>query len=96
MRFITHNKYRYCKRVIRFYFEGNVRKCCCGLHGPPEDRSCFIFLSVTSWKSRSVRLVLEIYHVPQLSSFDFNQKKKPTHFLCGVNLRGMSSRVSLL
>lgn len=100
MRLIIHWK-RSCKRVVRFYFEGKVRKCwrCCGLHGVrQEHRSLSAFLSVTSWKSRSVRLLLEVCPGPNPSSFDFNQtkKNKTTHFLLGVNLWGMSSRVSLL
>lgn len=45
-----------------------------------------VFLSITSWKSRSVRLQLEIYHVPQLSSFDFNQEKKNYVFSSGGKL----------
>lgn len=44
--------------------------------GAGEDRSLSAFLSVSSWKSRSARLLLEIYPVPQFPSFDFIKKRK--------------------
>lgn len=71
-----------------FYFEGKVRKC--------KRGEAAVFLSVTSWKSRSVRFLLEIYHVPRLSSFDFNQEKKKLHIFPGEKTWEMSSTVSLL